>query len=120
MIDFIYIWLPRVFGCHCRDDRSFHFKGRRFPICARCTGELAGIIAAALLYRPLGPSYLVSALMLIPLILDGGIQYFTSYESTNVRRLITGILFGAGLTFLFIRSVSAAFRLGVRIGHSLF
>ncbi|WP_334117834.1 DUF2085 domain-containing protein [uncultured Oscillibacter sp.] len=36
-------WLPILFGCHCRPDRSFHFRdGTPFPICARCTGELAG------------------------------------------------------------------------------
>ncbi|HJB51594.1 MAG TPA: DUF2085 domain-containing protein, partial [Candidatus Oscillibacter pullicola] len=36
-------WLPIIFGCHCRPDRSFHFRdGTPFPICARCTGELAG------------------------------------------------------------------------------
>ena len=39
-------WLPILFGCHCRPDRSFHFRdGTPFPICARCTGELAGILA---------------------------------------------------------------------------
>ena len=39
-------WLPIIFGCHCRPDRSFHFRdGTPFPICARCTGELAGILA---------------------------------------------------------------------------
>ena len=44
MIDFIYRCLPVVFGCHCIDERSFHFRGRKFPICSRCTGELVGIV----------------------------------------------------------------------------
>ena len=33
-------------GCRCRPDRSFHFRGRPFPICARCTGILCGFLAA--------------------------------------------------------------------------
>ena len=37
-------WLPVFFGCHCRSDRSFFWKGKQLPICARCTGELAGIL----------------------------------------------------------------------------
>ena len=42
----LYKWLPIIFGCHCKEERSFHYKGKRFPICARCTGELAGMIVA--------------------------------------------------------------------------
>ena len=44
MTAWLYRWLPIVFGCHCREDRSFHIRGRRLPLCARCTGELAGIL----------------------------------------------------------------------------
>lgn len=40
--------------------------------------------------------------MTLPLIIDGGVQRLTSYESTNLRRLFTGILFGIALIFLFI------------------
>ena len=28
--------------CHQRSERSFHFAGIRFPVCARCTGLYAG------------------------------------------------------------------------------
>ena len=42
-------WLPIFFGCHCRPDRSFFYKGKQFPVCARCTGELAGILAALII-----------------------------------------------------------------------
>ena len=44
MSTWLYKWLPIIFGCHCRDDRSFHYRGKKFPICARCTGELVGIL----------------------------------------------------------------------------
>lgn len=48
------------------------------------------------------PRFYIVVLLMIPLILDGTIQRVTSYESTNIRRLITGILFGIALIFLFI------------------
>ena len=37
-------FLQILFGCHARPDRSFFFRGRQFPICARCTGELVGML----------------------------------------------------------------------------
>lgn len=40
--------------------------------------------------------------MMIPLIVDGMLQKLTSYESQNGRRLVTGILFGIALVFLFL------------------
>lgn len=40
--------------------------------------------------------------MMVPLILDGSIQKLTSYESGNIRRLITGILFGMALIFTLV------------------
>ena len=43
---FITKYLPIIFGCHCRADRSFYCKNKKFPICARCTGELIGIIVS--------------------------------------------------------------------------
>ena len=39
---------------------------------------------------------------MVPLVLDGTIQKLTSYESGNIRRLITGILFGIALICLFV------------------
>lgn len=40
--------------------------------------------------------------MMIPLVFDGFLQSLTSYESGNIRRLITGILFGIAMIFAFI------------------
>ena len=31
-------------GCHQMEERSFHFKGYQFPVCARCTGVIIGEI----------------------------------------------------------------------------
>ena len=117
MISWIYKWLPIIFGCHCRDDRSFHYHGRKFPICARCTGELIGIIIAAVLaFFRLPPAW-CAALLLVPLIADGLAQLLTVYESTNIRRMVTGILFGYGLFSLFLISYIATVRFGYRLGR---
>lgn len=113
-------WLPILFGCHCRPDRSFHFRdGTPFPLCARCTGELAGILAALASYWIVHPSTAVSVGLLIPLVTDGVFQLCTSYESGNLRRLVTGALFGYGLTGLLLASLGWAYRWGFDFGLAL-
>ena len=100
----IYKWLPIFFGCHCRPERSFYYRGRQFPVCARCTGELAGILAVVFTWAVWHPGTVCSLMMLLPLVIDGMIQLCTAYESKNIRRLWTGVLFGYGLTnLLFLR-----------------
>ena len=113
-------WLPIVFGCHRRPDRSFHFRdGTPFPICARCTGELAGILAAAVTYWLIRPSAAVAAALLLPMLADGFAQLCTPYESGNYRRLVTGALFGYGLTALLLLSLGWAYRWGFAFGLTL-
>ncbi|QIB68688.1 DUF2085 domain-containing protein [Aminipila butyrica] len=112
MTGFFYRWLPIFFGCHCRAERSFFLSGKQFPICARCTGELVGILLLGITYGLYHPPILYAAILLIPMILDGGIQLLTSYESTNVRRFLTGLLFGYGFFHLFLTSIIATYWYG--------
>lgn len=104
--------LAICFGCHQRPDRSFYYKGKQFPICARCTGELVGIILGLLTLAFFQLPVLLNFLLLIPLVTDGFTQLLTKYESNNILRLITGILFGYGLTSLLIIPLHYAFDLG--------
>lgn len=118
-----YKWLPRIFGCHCRDDRSFHYMrdGRmcKAPICARCTGELFGLLLG-IVWTFFGlPDWRLLAALMIPMILDGTIQLFTSYESTNPRRFVTGFLFGFGLWGVAAISLAASYRAGYNWAASL-
>ena len=39
-------------------------------------------------------------LLMLPISIDGGVQYVTSYESKNVRRTITGFISGIGVIYL--------------------
>jgi len=113
----LYKWLPIVFGCHCRDDRSFHWHGKKFPICARCTGELIGIFAFLFSCFFYMPPLWSSFVLMVPLVVDGFTQRLTRYESTNPRRLVTGILFGYGLTAFFVMTNHMAFRFGYNLVH---
>jgi hypothetical protein len=45
--------------------------------------------------------------MSLPLVLDGGIQALTSYESVNPMRLATGIPFGFIISWFFAASLSS-------------
>lgn len=119
-INKIYKWLPIIMLCHCRDDRSFHTNGLRHPVCARCEGItigfLVGLVSAAIIRLPVK----ILFLLLLPLVLDGTIQKVTSYESTNIRRLITGLLYGYALSSLIVISFTAVFRFGYGIGLKLY
>lgn len=96
-------FLKIFFGCHGRADRSFFFRGKQFPICARCTGELVGILCGIPIAIYMGCACLpLSIVMMAPMIIDGFVQLWTSYESNNRRRFITGFLFGIAFIFLLI------------------
>ncbi len=96
-------FLQILCGCHARPDRSFSFQGRKFPVCARCTGELLGIVAGILIAGVFGvPKLPYVFLLMIPMLVDGFGQLLTSYESGNMRRLFSGALFGIGFVFMLI------------------
>lgn len=87
-------------GCHQMPERSFFIKGFQFPVCARCTGVIISAIIATILFvkkkLPIGICIAMSSVML----LDWGIQYLKIKESTNARRLITGLIGGFGYSTL--------------------
>jgi uncharacterized membrane protein len=118
-IRFMYKWLPIFCGCHQRPERSFFVKGYQMPVCARCEGELIGILAALIAVWFLRPPYWLMAVMMVPMAADGLIQGLTKYESTNLRRLITGILFGFGITMFVIMFLISVFKMGVLVGSGL-
>lgn len=94
---FLYKWLPLIFGCHCRSDRSFFFRGKQFPICARCTGLGIGFLCSVIGLWFFRLSVFWGVILMLPMIIDGTLQKKTDYESNNLLRLITGILFAYGL-----------------------
>lgn len=119
IVKFFYKWLPIIFGCHCREDRSFYLKNKKFPICARCTGELFGMICALFLYFTYLPNIIYNIILMIPMILDGFIQLTTNYESNNLKRFFTGLFFGYALCNILIISIIFTWKFGYNFGKSI-
>ena len=91
-------------GCHQMPERSFFYKGRQFPVCARCTGVSIGqttAIILALFKRFL--SFPSALFLLLIMGFDWGIQAIHMKESTNSRRLITGFCGGLGLFSMYVK-----------------
>lgn len=87
--------LKYMFLCHRMPERSFFIKGYQFPVCARCTGILIGYIIGIIYIifcNKLG--YILELILMLPILIDGIGQYRGYFVSTNIRRLITGILAG--------------------------
>lgn len=87
-------------GCHQRVDRSFFYKNYQFPMCARCTGVMIGYLIAIPVYFIYTFDAGIYISLCAVIFLDWYIQYLKIKESTNVRRLISGIFGGFGLMSL--------------------
>jgi len=103
-------FFSRYWGCHQIADRSFFVGEYQFPLCARCTGILIGIIfsLSLLIYdKTLINMFdvLEIIIIIIPLLLDGFTQLLTSYESNNEKRFLTGLMFGGGVCFLVFKII---------------
>lgn len=87
--------------CHRMPERSFFYKGKQFPVCARCTGFYAGYFSLPLFTFSLwDPGFLWIGLLMVPALADGLTQAYMNRESNNWLRLFTGILAGAGFMAL--------------------
>lgn len=89
-------------GCHQLAERSFFAGGRQFPVCARCLGVYIGQLIAYVFCVFRRPNVFVSLAAAGAMLLDWLLQYKKILKSTNIRRLITGILGGFGVISLFI------------------
>jgi uncharacterized membrane protein len=97
-------------GCHQMHERSFSIFGFQFPVCARCTGlgigQLSGLIISFAFLKSNIAFLLVPAILSILILgVDGIGQYYQKWESTNLRRLVTGLLCGFFVTVFLVRSL---------------
>lgn len=103
----IHFWMKLMdfgakLGCHQIPDRSFFIKNYQFPVCARCTGVIAGeIVFFVLFFLKVKVSLITSLVLLIPMGLDWGLQYLNILVSNNIRRVVTGLLGGFALTNIY-------------------
>ena len=76
-------------------------RGFALPTCWRCSGVLAGALAAETAWRlaagqpPIGGLLLASGLLALPAAVDVAVQSASSYTSSARMRLSTGVLLGA-------------------------
>ena len=84
-------------NCHQLSHRSYEYNGNQMPFCARDLGVFAGLTFGFVfsLGRRIELTLPLIILALTPIGLDGTIQLFTDYESTNIRRVVTGLIAGA-------------------------
>jgi len=85
--------------CHRRPDRSIHFRGKPFPLCARCMSILLGFLAVPILFfLPKTIPLWMGMVLQIPMVIDGVTQKLKWRESTNFLRVVTGGMSGIGLS----------------------
>lgn len=109
--------------CHQISERSFYIAGNQMPVCSRDTGIFVFVMIGLLMAMVVRPSTSTSRmfinllpskarpylrgkrrelpflvimifLFLIPIALDGGLQFASHYESTNPLRFLTGSMAG--------------------------
>ena len=83
-------------NCHQLSHRSYSYNDNQMAFCARDTGIFLGLVLG-FVYASRKRIVLTLPLVvaaLIPIGLDGTIQLLTDYESTNPKRLITGLIAG--------------------------
>ena len=110
------------FLCHGLPQRSLELFGTTMPICARCTGIYAGLLAGVIVFVLIGrsrgarlsspapfsahfkPAHFRTAMLiaLLPMAIDGLSQAAGLRESTNALRIVTGVVaaFAFGLWVL--------------------
>lgn len=91
--------------CNHREETAPRIFGKTFILCWRCTGVMMALITMVVIRNFVNVSFgnlqlVLGSLMMLPILIDGGLQYFLKYESTNWKRTITGILFGVGFSLV--------------------
>lgn len=86
--------IGKATGCHQFPERSFFYHGKQFPVCARCTGVFIGELLGIVLFKIGEISNLTVVLFCLVMFGDWFIQHRFQYKSTNMRRLITGLMCG--------------------------
>ncbi len=117
-------------NCHQMHERSYSLNGNQMPVCSRDVGIFSGFtfgfllmsfsrggrdtkdIMLDLLNFDLAMTeskktfilIVLGGIFALPMILDGGLQMISDYESFNAFRTLTGLLFGFGFS-VFISSI---------------
>lgn len=106
------LWtLGEMSGCHQMPERSFRFRNRQCPVCARCFGAFIGYMVGFITFPFLKIPFWIDTLFCVIMFLDWFIQYKCWKQSSNIRRVITGALCGFGLIQLYLRFIQCIIEL---------
>jgi len=99
------IYFVYSFLCHQIPERSFFIWGHQMAFCQRCTAIYGSVLVGGMLFpvvrRWLKPlPWKLYLVLNVPLALDGLIQLLGLWESTPIRRVLTGSLFGLSSVWL--------------------
>ena len=94
-------------NCHQKLERSYSYNQNQMPFCARDVGIFAGLTIGFTyaLGRRIELTLPLILLSLVPIGIDGTVQLLTDYESTNTKRVITGLIAG-GATGIALRIIA--------------
>lgn len=92
--------------CHQMPERSFFWKEYQFPVCARCLGMLIGHLLGLVIFIFYKLPIIVAIVFCLITFIDWFLQYLGILESTNWRRLITGILGGIAVVIIPLSVIS--------------
>jgi uncharacterized membrane protein len=106
--------------CHQIPDRSLHLGGVQLPVCARCLGIYAGAAAAASIHviggfapssvrwRMLSPRTARRLFLLTaaPTLITFALDYADLWDTSNVVRVIAGLIAGAGGALVVMSAVA--------------
>ncbi len=91
--------------CHQKEDRSILLNDNQIAVCARDLGLFLGVPLGFLFLwmSPRQVPWIIIIAVMVPMVLDGGIQLITDYESNNIMRVATGLFAGGGISFAMMR-----------------
>ena len=75
--------IGRATGCHQLPERSFSFRGKQFPVCARCTGVFIGEVLGIFLFEVGEISNIIAVVFSLIMFADWFVQYKFHYESNT-------------------------------------
>ena len=83
--------------CHRLPERSFFWRGKQLPVCARCTGIHMGYLSFPLfLFSICTLNIWWTIAFILPTYIDGLTQALFNRESNNILRVTSGIVAGIG------------------------
>ena len=84
--------------CNLQKHRAPQFYGLCFPLCWRCSSIIMGaLLSKHFLVSRFSIDFTIAVFLILPTALDGFLQYHCKKESTNSKRILTGLLAGCGI-----------------------